>query len=218
VVAEEIKELADRVLSGAAEIGGLIRSMQAESAAAASAVERGTRSVREGMGLSVQAGEALEAIRAAARESGARTGEIVAAVREQSRAASHVVELMERVREGAERIRGAGREQERGHEVVAAGAGAMREVAGQVHRTTAEQARGAGRIRDGLERVREAVGTIHRALEEQRSAATRAAHELRRVASRTEAHRESVRAMADATRDLRAQAKSLRDDVKRFRT
>jgi methyl-accepting chemotaxis protein len=214
VVADEIKELADRVMSSTKEIGGLIRSVQTESRSAHAAIERGMGKVVEGVELSSQAGEALVAITEAARDSGARTSEIVAAVREQSGAASHVVRLMERVRDGVERIRGAGREQDRGHEVVMAGTVAMREVAGQVHRTTEEQAQGARRIRDGVEQVQEAVAAIHQALTEQRAACGG----LRRVAERTESHQESARRMADATRDLRAQAESLRDDVRKFRT
>jgi methyl-accepting chemotaxis protein len=214
VVADEIKELADRVMSSTKEIGGLIRSVQTESRSAHAAIERGMGKVVEGVELSSQAGEALVAITEAARDSGARTSEIVAAVREQSGAASHVVRLMERVRDGVERIRGAGREQDRGHEVVMAGTVAMREVAGQVHRTTEEQAQGARRIRDGVEQVQEAVAAIHQALTEQRAACGGAAGDLRRVAERTESHQESARRMADATRDLRAQAESLRDDVR----
>jgi methyl-accepting chemotaxis protein len=218
VVADEIKELADRVMSSTKEIGGLIRSVQTESRSAHAAIERGMGKVVEGVELSSQAGEALVAITQAARESGARTSEIVSAVREQSGAASHVVGLMERVRDGVERIRSAGREQDRGHEVVMTGTVAMREVAGQVHRTTEEQAQGARRIRDGVEQVREAVAVIHQALTEQRAACGGAAGDLRRVAERTESHQESARRMAEATRDLRAQAESLRDDVRRFRT
>jgi methyl-accepting chemotaxis protein len=129
-----------------------------------------------------------------------------------------VVELMERVREGVERIRSAGREQDRGHEVVMTGTLAMGEVASRVHRTTEEQAQGARRIRDGVEQVRAVVEAIHGALTEQRAACGGAAGDLRRVAERTASHQESARRMADATRDLRAQAESLRDDVRRFRT
>jgi methyl-accepting chemotaxis protein len=218
VVADEIKELADRVMSSTKEIGGLIRSVQTESRSAHAAIERGMGKVEEGVELSSQAGDALGAITQAARESGARTSEIVAAVREQSGAASHVVGLMESVRDGVERIRLAGREQDRGHDVVMTGTVAMHEVAGQVHRTTEEQAQGARRIRDGVEGVREAVAAIHQALTEQRAACGGAAGDLRRVAERTESHQESARRMAEATRDLRAQAESLRDDVRRFRT
>jgi len=218
VVADEIKELADRVMASTKEIAGLIKAVQEESTQAQAAIEGGARSVLSGVELSAQAGEALEAITASARSSGERVRGIAGAVREQSRAAGHVVGLMEGVREGVERIRAAGGEQERGHAVVGAAVGAMREVASSVHRTTEEQARGAARIGESVEGVREATEAIHRRLREQSEACAQAAAGLGRVAGRTQTHEDSVRRMAEATRSLRERAASLRTDVERFRT
>ena len=53
----------------------------------------------EGVDLTAEAGSSLEEITRASRESGERISRILTAVREQARAASHVVELMERVRD-----------------------------------------------------------------------------------------------------------------------
>jgi methyl-accepting chemotaxis protein len=217
VVADEIKELADRVMASTKEIAGLITAVQEESTQAQAAIEGGARSVLSGVELSAQAGEALEAITASAHSSGERVRSIAGAVREQSRAAGHVVGLMEGVREGVERIRTAGGEQERGHAVVGAAVGAMREVASSVHRTTEEQARGAARIGESVEGVREATEAIHRRLREQSEACAQAAAGLGRVAGRTQTHEDSVRRMAEATRSLRERAASLRADVERFR-
>ena len=164
VVADEIKELADRVLASTKEIGGLIRAVQEEGSNAIGAIEKGAASVASGVDLSAEAGESLEEITRASRQSGTRIAGIVSAVREQAKAASHVVELMERVRGGVEQIRAAAAEQDRGNEVVHSSSVAMREVAQQVRGTTEEQARGSGRIRESVEGVREAVETINRAL------------------------------------------------------
>ena len=129
VVAEEIKELADRVLASTKEIGSLIRSVQAESSNPARAIEEGSRSIGTGVERSAEAGTSLEEITRASRESGTRIGEILAAVREQTKAASHVVELMDRVCGGVEQITAPGVEQDRGNEVVFRSSLAMREVA-----------------------------------------------------------------------------------------
>jgi methyl-accepting chemotaxis protein len=217
VVADQIKDLADRVLSSTKEIGGLIHAVQGESANAIGAVERGSQSVQSGVDLSAEAGVSLEEITAAARESGLRIAGIVSAVKEQSRAATHVVELMERVRNGVEQIRAAGREQERGNEVVLRNAVAMREVATQVRGTTEEQARGSGRIRESVESVREAVDQINRSLQEQSAACRQAAEQLERVYERTRSNEESSRRMGEAMRGLLKQAETLRGDVQRFR-
>jgi methyl-accepting chemotaxis protein len=204
-------------LASTKEIGGLVRAVQAESSNAIGAIEQGTQSVASGVDLSAEAGVSLEEITRASRESGTRIAGIVSAVREQARAAGHVVELMERVRGGVDEIRGAAAEQDRGNELVHRGAVGMRDVAQQVRGTTEEQARGSGRIRENVEEVREAVERINQALQEQ-SAACRAAVEfLEEVSSRTRSHEDSGRRMDEATKGLLRQAEALREDVQRFR-
>jgi methyl-accepting chemotaxis protein len=216
VVADEIKDLADRVLTSTKEIGTLIRSVQDEASNAIGAIELGSASVASGVDLSAEAGVSLEQITAASRESGTRISGIVASVREQARAAAHVVELMERVRGGVDEIRSAAGEQDRGNEVVYRSTVAMQEVAQQVRGTTEEQARGSGRIRESVEGVREAVEQINGALQEQSAACRSALEFLEGVASRTRINEESVQRMDDATRSLQRHAEGLRTDVGRF--
>jgi methyl-accepting chemotaxis protein len=216
VVADEIKDLADKVLASTKEIGGLIRAVQDEVGNAVGAIEGGARSVDSGVELSAQAGVALEKITTAARESGHRIGEIVTAVQEQSRAATHVVGLMERVRERAERIRAAGGEQARGNEVVLRNASAMREVAHQVSGATQEQARGAHRMRETIESVRAAVEQINHSLQEQSSACRQIAELLERVVASTGRNEESALRMRQAMGGLLREAEGLREGVRHF--
>jgi methyl-accepting chemotaxis protein len=217
VVADEIKDLADRVFSSTKEIAALVRSVQEESANAAEAVQHGSARVREGVQLSAGAGSALEEITAAARDCGERTQEIVAAVREQARATSHVGQLMERVNARVGEIRAAGVEQSRANEVVTRSAVLMREVAHQTQRTTEEQARGSARIRDGMEAVRDVVDRIHSALREQSEACRSAVSFLQQVHERTLSHDDSAQRIEDATRTLQHQAGRLRTDLEHFR-
>jgi methyl-accepting chemotaxis protein len=217
VVADEIAELAERVLSSTKEIGGLIRAVQAESANAGEAIEQGALSVQQGVSLAAEAGRSLEEINGAARTSGARIGEIVQAVREQSRAAVHVADLVERVSGGVAEIREAGRAQDQANQVVLRGASSMRDVSQQVHRTTAEQARGATQIRESMERVRDAVERIHASLRQQTEACRRAVSFLEQIHERTRSNEDATRRMSDATLILKTQAESLRQDVRRFR-
>jgi methyl-accepting chemotaxis protein len=217
VVADEISELAERVLSSTKEIGGLIRAVQEESANASGAIEHGAQSVQQGVSLAAEAGRSLEEINAAARSSGERIGEIVQAVREQSRAAIHVAELVERVSGGVAEIRSAGREQDRANQVVLRGAGSMRDAAGHVNRTTAEQSRGAVQIRDSMERVRDAVERIHASLRQQTDACRLAVSFLEEIHARTRSNEEATRRMSEATLGLKTQAEALRQDVRRFK-
>lgn len=216
VVAEEIKELADRVLASTKEIGSLIRSVQSESTNAVGAIEEGSRSVASGVELSAAAGVSLEGITKKARESGRHIGEIVLAVQEQTKAAGHVVELMERVRTGVEQIASAGAEQDRGNETVYRSAVTMSEVAQQVRRTTEEQARGFGRIRESVEGVRDAVEQINASLQEQSSACSQVAEFLEEVVDRTRGNEQAAQGMSAAVESLTRQANALREDVARF--
>jgi methyl-accepting chemotaxis protein len=217
VVADEIKDLADRVLASTKEIGGLIAGVQAESGRAIGAIERGTRSVAEGVDLSAEAGVSLEEITRSSRESGERIERIGRAVREQAKAAGRVVELMERVQGGVEQITKATGEQDRGNEVVHRSALAMREAALLVRGTTEEQAKGSGRIRESIEEVREAVESINGALQEQLSACRSAVEFLEEVSRRTRSNEASARRLDGAAQALLRQAADLREDVHRFR-
>ncbi|MGI9591382.1 MAG: methyl-accepting chemotaxis protein [Myxococcota bacterium] len=217
VVADEIKDLAERVLASTKEIGSQIRSVQEESARATGAIERGSRSVADGVDLTAEAGSSLEAITQASRESGERISRILTAVREQARAASHVASLMERVRGGVEEIRSAAAEQDRGNEVVHRGSVAMRDVATQVRGTTEEQARGSGRIRESVEGVRDAAEQIHAALQEQSASCRSAAEFLDVMHARTQSNEQSAARLEEVVRELAEQAENLRENVGRFR-
>ena len=217
VVADEIKDLADRVLVSTKEIGTLISAVQDESGNAIGAIEKGTRSVASGVDLSAEAGISLEEITRASRDSGTRIASIVGAVREQAKAATHVAELMERVRSGVDEIRSAASEQEKGNQVVYHGSIAMREVAHQVRGTTEEQARGSGRIRESVDGVRDAVDQINSSLQEQSAACRSVVEFLEEVSSRTQSNEVSAKRMDEATKGLVREAEGLREDVHRFR-
>lgn len=217
VVADEIKDLADRVLASTKEIGGLIKAVQDESENAIGAIEAGSNSVMSGVDLSAEAGRTLEEITDASRESGTRIAEIVTSVQEQSRAASHVVGLMERVRESAERIASSGQDQGRSHDVVHRSALTMKEVAQQVRATTEEQSRGFRRIRENVEGVRDTVAQIDKALQGQSQSCAEVARFLEHVFEGTRTNEASAERMGIAMQELRAQAEALRADVKCFR-
>ncbi len=216
VVADEIKDLADRVLANTKEIGGLIRSVQNESVTAANAIREGADRVQSGVDLSAQAGVALEEITSAARHAGERIQEIVQAMREQTRAATHVEQLSHGVSERVDQIRTSVREQARGNEVVMRGSLVMRDVAQQTQRTTEEQTRGAMRIRDSIEGVREAVDRIHVSLQQQGDSCRDAASSLGSVFERTRTNDASTDALGAASSALQRLAAALRDDVEKF--
>ena len=217
VVADEIKDLAERVLSSTKEIAALIGSVQSESVRAAHAVELGTTRVREGVELSAGVAAALEEITTAARDCGQRTHDIVAVVREHARATLHAGRLMEGVNGRVEEIRRAAAEQVAAHQVVMRSVTVMRELAHQTQRTAEEQAHGSARIRDGMEVVCEVGERIHIALREQSDACRSAASFLEQVHERTGSHEQSAERLQQATGTLQREAGGLRADLEHFR-
>jgi len=217
VVADEIKELADRVLASTKEIGSLIRAVQEESENAIGAIEAGSASVMSGVDLSAEAGRTLEEITVASRESGSRITEIVASVREQTKAASHVVSLMERVRDSAEEIGSAGNEQTRGNEVVYESALTMREVAQQVRHTTEDQSRGFRHMRENVEGMRGTVEEISGSLDQQSGSCLQVTGVLEEASDRTKANEAAAGKIRVAAQELIAHSKTLREESERFR-
>jgi len=216
VVADEIKELADRVLSSTKEIGGLIRSVQGEAANAVGAIEAGSQRVAEGVDLAAEAGVSLEGITRAAAESGQHIARIVEAVREQTGAASHVAQLMDSVSSGVDEIRSASADQDRANEFVYRSAMTMSELAQQVRRTTEEQSRGFSRIRESVEAVRETVTRIDGSVREQDTACQQVRGFLDIVDGSAHSNEQAVERMQRSLESLSQEAEALRDEVGRF--
>jgi methyl-accepting chemotaxis protein len=180
-------------------------------------VARGAHSVRRGVGIAAAAGEALDAIAEAARQSAARTAQVVGSSAGQSDAVRRVSDQMGRVREGVELIRRAGAAQEALHEAVRGSSQAVREGAAEVSSATEEQARGMARIGESIETVRAAVEYIGRALEDQLGSIRQAGEFLEGARGYTTLTQDSARQIDDAMRGLRAQAEQLRARVAEFR-
>ncbi len=217
VVADQVKDLADRVLSSTREIEERVGAVQRETGNAVAAIERGAESVASGVSLSAEAGESLEEITQAARESGGRIEEIVSATGEQSKSAAHVVELMESLQAGVERIRRASLEQDRGNELILNEVTDMRHAGERVSSTTREQQAGAGQIRDAFERVGTSVERIRQAIADQVEACARAAELFEGMRGDTHANQEAVGHMSGTSEELLRHAEALRERVRRFR-
>jgi methyl-accepting chemotaxis protein len=206
VVAGEIRELATRVSTSTAEIAKVIRSVQDESTNAVGAIERGTQSVAKGVELSEQAGRSLIEITRVARSNKKLVEGIVQSVREQTKAATHVVGVIEEVSSQAEVIRAAAREQQQGNDLVLEQAGAMKDMAKQVHRTADEQSRGTRLIVETIENVRSAADKMATAVNEQTAGCARVVSATWEAFKRAKETHEATGKLASAVEGVRANA------------
>ncbi len=167
VVADEIKELAERTASSTKEIEAIIKAVQAEAAEAVSAVGEGQATAEEGMKFAMETGGALKKIMETAKESSEVAGWIERAAGEQARGAQDVFNSMTQVGEMVGQIARAIQEQKAGTEAVARSAEQVRDITSHVKRAMAEQSKGSHQISRAVETITEQVQRINTATHEQ---------------------------------------------------
>lgn len=114
VVAEEVRRLAERSAQSAKEISQLIRGIQQETQAAGGQMERSTEVMEQGIRLSRQAGETLEAIAKEATEVARHARAIGAATAEQGRESEGISAAATRLTDIIQEISAASEQQSSG--------------------------------------------------------------------------------------------------------
>ena len=218
VVAGEIRELATRVTSSTSEITALIQSVQDESRNAIAAIESGSQRVASGVELSELAGQSLVEITVVARDNKKRVQGIVLSVSEQTKAAGHVVGMIDEVRSQAERIRAAAREQEQGNDLVLEQARAMKEIAQQVHHTADEQSRGTRLIAETVESFVAGLDKIADAVREQTAGCARAVASTWEAYTRAKETKDAAGGLGSIAQRLRASIGGVRTLGERIRS
>lgn len=217
VVADEIKELAERTSISTREIANVVRSIEDEAVASVAAMQRGTASVEVGVRLGQEAAAALKKIEGSARAQVARVREIARATVGQALQSKRAVESVARIARSAQEIAKATADQARGSEQIVRSAGRMREITREAQRALVEAGRGTRRITAAMERIALLVRELREAEATQAQSSEQvmtAIDNIRRVA---EAQRETIPAMEQAIEELRTQSEILQVEVLRFR-
>lgn len=168
VVADEIKELADRTSLSTQEIGALIQAVQAEVADAVSAMYDGLNSVELGFKVTNEAVDALRKIVESSKQSSDMAAAIENSTTEQSRAARLVSEAMERVLTMVSQIAKATTEQNKGIQLIMGATEKISEVSNHVKVATNEQSLNSRQVSQAIELVSEKSQQISNAIREQK--------------------------------------------------
>jgi len=217
VVADEIKNLAERTGASTKEIAQLIGNVQSEAKDAVDSVRDGARSVEEGVGLSLEAGEALKKILDTSKQSTVMAQEIEKATMEQTRGIRQVGEAIQRINTMVQQISKATQEQSRGSEQIMHSAEKMRDMTRQVKMSTEEQAKGSRQITEAVESVTERVQQIAKAVNEQKRGSEII---MQSVESGRTTSRQSVNVVAEMNKmveELAKQAEHLKQSIGRFK-
>ena len=217
VVAEEIKNLADRTTHSTKEINQLIADVQSEAKGAVLSSQEGTRSVDEGFHLLINAKESLNKILESSKLSSETTRQIERATLEQAKNTGRVTELMEKVNVMIGQIDTAMRELKAGTQHVGEASEKMRSITRQVKISTEEQARGSGQINKDVENVTSRIQHIAGAMNEQKKGnqlITKSVAEIREIAHVSS---EMMQKMNDSVNGLIRQANLLEEEVNHFK-
>ncbi len=168
VVADEIKELADRTSLSTQEIGALIQAVQSEVADAVSAMYDGLNSVEIGFKVTNEAVDALRKIVESSKQSSDMAAAIENSTAEQSKAARLVSEAMEKVLTMVSQIAKATTEQNKGIQLIMGATEKVSEVSHHVKIATNEQSLNSKQISQAIDLVSDKSQQISNAIREQK--------------------------------------------------
>ncbi len=168
VVADEIKDLADRTAVSTKEIAGLIEAVQSEVQGAVDAMDEGIKRVDEGISLSNESGKALSQIVERAARSTEMAASIERSTAEQAKGVALVGDAMGRVRDMIQQVAKATAEQTKGVALIMESTEKIRDVSAHLKTATYEQSKGSRQISDAVENVSERIQHIATAIQEQK--------------------------------------------------
>ncbi|MDQ7787679.1 MAG: phosphate/phosphite/phosphonate ABC transporter substrate-binding protein [Thermodesulfovibrionales bacterium] len=172
VVAEEIKDLAERTSFSTHEIAGLIQAVQHEVQDAILAMDEGITSVDEGLHVARNSGDALHTIVESSTQSAEMSDTIERSTIEQARTTRLVSDAMENVKNMVSQVAKATLEQSKGAHLISKATEKMRDVANHVSAATSEQLINTKQISEAIETVSEKSRQIAKAIQEQRMGAS----------------------------------------------
>lgn len=167
VVADEIKDLAERTSFSTREIAELIQSVQQEVKDAILAMDVGLHSVEEGVKVATDAGDALKKIVRSSTQSAEMSLSIERSTAEQARTTRLVSNSMEKVKNMVTQVANATIEQSKGALLITKATEKMRDVANHVKSATGEQIINIKLVYESIELVSEKSRQIAMAVNEQ---------------------------------------------------
>ena len=206
VVADEIKDLAERAGASTREITDLIKTVQAESKNAITAVERGAHNVDRGVEVSNEAERALKKILESSQKSTNMVRAIARATVEQAKGSKQVTDAIGRIAETVQQIAAATAEQARGSELIKKSAEKMRIITQHVERSSQEQARGGKQISGAIENISNMVGQLNTSHKAHANGSKQLLSSIARIESSATAQQQSLKQLGAAIERLRRAA------------
>lgn len=170
VIADEIRQLADRTRTATKEISVIVHSVQPSAVAAVTSMREGVRQVQDTVALADRASASLRKISASSEKSSAMAEQVSRSIKEQAIAGSHLREVTSRLSEHTSEIDRAIQSQALATQLLAKESEKVRDVALLVRTATDEQKQAAAQIAQTMEKTTDDVKNVRGSLEEQLAA------------------------------------------------
>jgi len=217
VVADEIRELAERTRGSTKEIGGIIKAIQAGAKEAVEAMHEGVERVDQNVSLAQNAASSLSKIVSSSGRSFDMAKKISTALGEQTLASRHLHEVTSRMSDHISEINRSTQEQAVATKLMAEEAERVREIALQVRNSTDEQSVAGRGISHAMEQISADARTIRDLLQKQLAETeriSRASSQMLTIAQENDA---IARDFNSAVRNLAKSGLDFESEVKRFK-
>ncbi|HEV2720158.1 MAG TPA: HAMP domain-containing methyl-accepting chemotaxis protein [Thermoanaerobaculia bacterium] len=217
VIADEIRQLADRTRQSTKEISGIIRNVQPVAQQALAALGESGDRVDRTVALAQNAAGALATILESAERSMTMSRTMARSLEEQARATKHLHEVTARMSEHVDEIDRATRGQAEATRLLSQEAERVSDIAAEVKRATDDQvATGAG-IAQAMEQIASDVRVIRDRLGRQLAEAEAIASATRATLTIAKKNNAIAEQFSAAIEDLVVSGKVFSEDVGRFR-
>ncbi len=217
VVADEIKNLAERTSVSTQEIGELIQSVQQEVADAVEAMDLGLKSVDTGFKVTGEAADALRKIVESSKQSSDMSAAIERSTAEQAQASRLVSKAMEKVLQMVGEIAKATTEQSRGIQLIVQATEKMSDVSLHVKTATNEQSINSKQVSQAMELVSDKSRQISRSMNEQKIGATQIWESIERIKDVPRANKGRAFNLNQRVKDLMKDAELTTTEMERFK-
>ncbi len=217
VVADEIKQLAERTSGSVREITQLVQGVQEESRQAVGAIRDGSKSASEGVSLSEQASQALAKILESIQQAVGRIKEIARTTVEQTTSSRQVSQAIEQVAEMVNQISIATQEQSKGGALILKATEEMKDSSSLVKRITEDQLHGAKLITKSIENITDMLTNINSSQQDQKKVSEQVVRLIQGIKDISEASVMSAQKLGQVVKKLESQSLGLRNEVRRFK-
>jgi methyl-accepting chemotaxis protein len=217
VIADEIRQLADRTRQSTKEISGIIRNVQPVAQQALAALGESGDRVDRTVALAQNAAGALATILESADRSMTMSRTMARSLEEQARATKHLHEVTARMSEHVEEIDRSTRGQAEATRLLSQEAERVSDIAAQVKRATDDQVETGAGIAQAMEQIAADVRVIRDRLGRQLAEAEAIASATRATLTIAKKNNAIAEQFSAAIEDLVVSGKVFSEDVSRFR-